>query len=84
MRLRLKKRQNHDEYTIGQFKDDQIQNHKHYSAQGGSQYSGWNNYQYESNYALGPNNLVGDVYDCRYGNTTHGKQMGINYIIRVQ
>lgn len=72
---------NHDEYTVGQFKDDQVQSHTHVIRQnrddsGGGGYAMW-----------GPNNMRGIVdfttisQSGRQGTTTHGKQTGANWII---
>lgn len=67
----------HDVYTLGQFKDDQMQSHVH--SQCGSEGQGhgsstpkaaelvWTNTGYNTG---------------RRGDTTHGKQYGVNYIIK--
>lgn len=78
--------QNHDEYTLGQFKDDQLQNHRHTlfsnpntgSAPGASWYS---------TDCGGNNNFVdGTLYTSynggRGGTVTRGKSVGVNYIIK--
>ena len=80
---------NHDVYTVGQFKDDQVQNHRHFRNGNGT--NGWNRgvslgdnftfFQQSSEYEnAGP---TGDIYtsDVRSGSTTHGKQTGVNWII---
>ena len=91
----------HDVYTVGQFKDDQLQGHKHNdsghnhtfncgnwenesSQPRGSQAANWFTYRTELGYA---NLGLPTKYDDNYGNprtgtTTHGKQIGITYIIK--
>lgn len=70
----------HDVYTLGEFKDDQLQNHTHSytipnGSGGGGQPSGtaWTNNTYTKQTA----SMQG-----RGGDTTHGKQKGVNYIIK--
>ena len=74
----------HDTYDIGQFKDDQLQNHTHsitsnVSARGltnrapVSNAAGWTFFWGNDN----TNDNTG-----RTGTTTHGKQLGVNYIIK--
>lgn len=79
----------HDVYELGQFKDDQLQTHKHYRY--GERRNGWN-IQTEAGGSTGfvpidstnYNNgaYVGEPASCREGSTTHGKQIGLNYIIK--
>jgi microcystin-dependent protein len=77
----------HDEYTLGQFKDDQLQDHSHTFIQEGG--------TVPSNVALNSiaifggnsnsatnNKAMQGVYNARAGTTTHGKQVGVNYIIK--
>lgn len=75
----------HDVYALGEFKDDQIQDHRHFIDANltghNSSYAG-----YFGNTSF-PNGFhVGNVYtedgDVRVGATTHGKQVGVNYIIK--
>ena len=77
----------HDTYTLGQFKDDQLQDHKHYRYSdntNGSAYAGtngtgaWTNTSNTGQYGSG----VGNISTGRSGTTTHGKQLGVNYIIK--
>ncbi len=73
--------QNHDEYTLGQFKDDQLQNHRHRvdwadgvrnpNAPITGVFTGYGTFAY-----------VGSTAECRTGTTTHGKQIGVNWIIK--
>lgn len=66
---------NHDVYTLGEFKDDQIQNigkMKANATNGYSVVSGGIAGYITSNSAL------------RTGTTTHGKQLGVNYIIKAK
>ena len=75
----------HDTYSVGGFKDDQVQDHSHnYSSvpqdstsdlaiqplSGGYKYGNKHSYATTTN-ATG-----------RHGDTTHGKQLGVNYIIK--
>ena len=72
---------NHDIYTLGQFKDDQIQEHTHGyrlpdATPGGTGQS--NTRAWYGN--TGQTEATGTT--GRYGTTTHGKQKGVNYIIK--
>lgn len=84
----------HDIYELGQFKDDQLQGHSHnlewsdglpnYSK--GGLYSGGGSYNSNTSKAtkltikgVATDNENGDP---RVGTTTHGKQIGIKYIIK--
>ena len=89
--------QNHDEYTLGQFKDDQIQSHTHpqnaplkashnvsapmvtWENRGGEQPAfGRAVNSEERSYTT---RIFTDVNRGRSGTTTHGKQIGMSYII---
>lgn len=91
----------HDPYTLGQFKDDQMQGHKHddsghnHSFTHGnwenasqqarpSQAASWGTLYTSTGYAnLGlPTKYSDDYGTPRTGKTTHGKQLGVNYIIK--
>ena len=69
----------HDVYTLGLFRDDQMQSHTH-------SYNSPNSYQTldnGSNYAVYQiTNGTSSVNSGRRGETTHGKQFGVNYIIK--
>ena len=75
----------HDVYNIGEFKDDQMQGHKHsiqmfLYKQGDKGPAG--NY-----FGYGPSDTSDPINDGvngtpRIGSTTHGKQVGVNYIIK--
>lgn len=77
----------HDRYYLGQFKDDQLQEHKHYipsmsaPATGGAGCADYtsiiNSDNTSSVYTL-------NVANARTGDTTHGKQVGVNYIIKAK
>lgn len=80
----------HDVYELGQFKDDQLQGHYH------TIYGGWDYGQggkilqttpqgEASNLTEKKGDIVTDDKNGtpRTGSTTHGKQIGINYIIKV-
>ena len=81
----------HDTYNLGEFKDDQFQGHKHeidkpYNNDGAGTYGGeiGNGDRNHSAYifyadAIATNNTHGNP---RVGSTTHGKQLGVNYIIK--
>lgn len=79
----------HDTYTLGQFKDDQMQGHYH-SLQTNS--TGGADGNVAARGVSTPNNaapagVLAAVSDGtngtpRTGTTTHGKQMGLNYIIK--
>lgn len=87
----------HDKYAVGQFKDDQLQGHDHYLySSGPNKYATfWNNggvndnrYQLQFN-NQNPANVYTKGYRAddvngtpRIGTTTHGKQVGVNYIIK--
>lgn len=69
----------HDVYKLGQFKDDQLQTHTH----GYSKPSGYQTLGVGNNHAV--YEAVSDTTSensGRKGNTTHGKQYGVNYIIK--
>lgn len=77
----------HDTYTLGQFKDDQLQQHRHYrfsNDSNGSAYAGtggtgaWTPTASSGDYG----SEIGHISVGRVGSTTHGKQMGVNYIIK--
>lgn len=80
----------HDVYNIGEFKDDQMQGHYH------TTYGGWDfgqggnilqttNRGEASYQTIKKGDIVTDDTNGtpRTGSTTHGKQVGINYIIKV-
>ncbi len=70
----------HDTYTVGQFKDDQLQAHAHQI----------NNPQKiavlgDSVFATGGEmTTTSSTVNGRIGTTTHGKQLGVNYIIKAK
>lgn len=76
----------HDVYNVGEFKDDQMQGHKHIvrvhasSGSGNTDYIGAGSKPID-NYTDSP---VSDGMNGtpRVGSTTHGKQLGVNYIIK--
>ena len=80
----------HDVYSVGEFKDDQIQGHLHENR--GQESSGGSDGKYKARITLDTkttNNFTkqpisdGENGIPRTGTTTHGKQIGINYIIKV-
>lgn len=84
----------HDTYSLGDFKDDQFQGHWHrFSTNGNdkgkggmhSAYGGGDGPYDSSTY---PNGIITpqsmeNMGNVRYGTTTHGKQVGVYYIIKV-
>lgn len=93
----------HDPASLGQFQDDQIQNHRHYRYYNGTAPNGWNisvqqtggtNIWVPANSGSQNNgDPMGSVVpgtgatSANYGNgrpgaTTHGKRLGMNYIIK--
>ena len=78
----------HDEYSVGEFKDDQLQSHKHYryaNDTNGCAYSAagrgvefWTMSYNDGEYG----ESTGHICNGRTGTTTHGKQLGVNYIIK--
>lgn len=72
----------HDVYALGEFKDDQIQQHQHSGHFGTGSGNRGGSY---STVPVGYTNTTGDVTTnkgYRVGQTTHGKQVGVNYIIK--
>ena len=80
----------HDSYTVGQFKDDQIQNFNLRTAEYNDP-TGWvdgfvarGNGRYAQFRILYSNEQSSLSNNARVGTTTHGKQLGVNYIIKVK
>lgn len=76
----------HDVYTLGQFKDDQLQEHTHYTKQTtltGFESNGFL-YTRQSNpgYDYTGDKQIEGVKDGRVGTTTHGKQTGVFFVIK--
>lgn len=80
----------HDVYELGEFKDDQFQGHKHSNR--GQISEGSSDGKYKADVTLNTravNETTGNpITDGingtpRVGSTTHGKQVGINFIIKV-
>lgn len=70
----------HDVYDLGEFKDDQLQDHTHVGqTQVGAH---WNSSSRTMLETSGGND-TGNVYVGRAGLVTRGKRKGINYIIHV-
>ena len=67
----------HDVYTLGQFKDDQLQNHTHLAYYYGNKPVIKYGTDYES---LGYRSS--NVSSGRYGSVTRGKRKGVNFIIK--
>lgn len=70
----------HDVYTVGQFKDDQMQARTHTSTQrAGFQVSGTGYAVASSGLAYGSN--TSNNASGRTGSTTHGKQIGVMFYV---
>jgi len=76
----------HDVYTLGQFKDDQVGEHEHSmtlsSRRGDASYSrpgGWGGDPYSDRTDT---NNTGAISSGRHGTTTHGKQTGVFFVIK--
>lgn len=75
----------HDIYEVGEFKDDQMQGHRHdvitFLYKQGTKGPAGNYFDYGPTESSDPINdgLNGTP---RTGSTTHGKQIGINYVIK--
>lgn len=80
---------NHDVYTVGEFKDDQLQNitasvvsKSNLAGFSGAFYGSGSDQGNAGSYSNYPNMLNFDASrSARTGTTTHGKQKGVNYII---
>ena len=81
-RSEIESTNSHDIYTLGEFKNDQMQSHrhKHNLYCDGSNGNDWSYRTGVSNYWL--NDQKTDYNDGRSGTTTHGKQVGVNYCIK--
>lgn len=70
---------NHDVYTLGQFKDDQMQEHthtmSHFTSLG-------EQYELTSGQDYGFDTVQTSANSGRTGATTHGKNVGVNYAIK--
>lgn len=77
-------RQSHDAYLLGDFRDDQFQGHEHdYQHQDytGNVAAGSGGVEMKNAVTNGIANKSG-YGNVRYGTTTHGKQVGLYYIIK--
>lgn len=74
---------NHDVFEVGEFKDDQLQNHQHkvanYGARTGSGVWMWSA---STEQGLANDIVVGNQFTGRSGATTRTKQFGVNYFIK--
>lgn len=72
----------HDVYTVGKFKDDQLQSHTHQVTIPGLGMSGANgSNRYADTYLF--NQGTNGMFYCRYGDVTRGKRKGVKFIIKV-
>ena len=72
----------HDIYAVGEFKDDQMQSHKHTYVQGGAAVQAIASSGTQG--AYNSQTMTTSVGTGRTGDTTHGKQTGVNYIIHAE
>jgi hypothetical protein len=72
----------HDVYAQGEFKDDQLQEHRHKSTSRQSYASGSANYAMYGATTGANENGIYDVYNARVGTTTHGKQKAVYVYIK--
>lgn len=72
----------HDSYTIGEFKDDQMQSHKHRMDITTADTMTVYGLSYAANTGSTNATETREVSNARNGTTTHGKQLGVNYIIK--
>lgn len=70
----------HDVYNIGEFKDDQFQDHTHSLSK--VMTKGYDEYYEGSQKYLSTTDSTGGANSGRFGTTTHGKQVGVSYIIK--
>lgn len=73
----------HDAYTIGEFKDDQLQDHTHKELvdQAAGNVISVKGVSANANEGI---LFTGNIKTGRKGTTTHGKQLGVNYIIKAK
>lgn len=93
----------HDIYNVGEFQDDQLQEHAHefipsigtsrqnkakgrlyYGDSGNNPGDPYVNDDSEDVYIIGKTTTYEGYGDPRTGTTTHGKQLGVNYIIKAK
>lgn len=85
----------HDTYDVGQFKDDQLETHQHYisiqpgginpvTRGSGGETVGWNLPMSVTEDGLPIYASPASMSNGRTGTTTHGKQLGVNYIIKAK
>ena len=77
----------HDVYNVGEFKDDQLQGHVHSHKTDIVKYAGWIWHEDGPERYGGSEKTSSPISDGtngtpRIGSTTHGKQVGVNYIIK--
>lgn len=71
----------HDVYAVGEFKDDQFQSHTHkYTTYNRKKDVSWSSSEHIWVDTASTNT---DTPTGRIGTTTHGKQIGMNYIIKI-
>ena len=79
----------HDVYTVGEFKDDRLQNHSHYLETQGVTAKSYSNSGSSFGYTLQASNatsaviLANSINSGRHGDTTRTKSKGVKYIIKV-
>ena len=74
----------HDVYALGEFKDDQLQDHTHLpnGLTGGRIHDGRRGGDAQTEDGISARNTGKIASGYRKGTTTHGKQIGVNFIIK--
>lgn len=74
--------ENHDVFSLGEFKDDQMQTHTHTTTAGQQTRIHWTGSPDTNLPTYGTNNRTGNN-NGRTGDVTRGKRMGVNFIIKL-
>ena len=77
---------NHDAYTLGQFRDDCLQYHTHQSLLGrihaGRRIGELSTLDEFTTWDWSQTTNSGNTSSARFSSVTHGKQIGVNYLIK--
>lgn len=74
----------HDSYAIGEFKDDQLQGHNHGLNLVSGNAGDTRGVRWDDNLSANYDYTIVKSNTGRSGTTTHGKQLGVNYIIKAK